>query len=207
MIAAAAMVTAALAAGSGAAVASAAGAKHGTPAKTVSASKKAGGPAEKAGHDAMVAAVARELRASRARVSAALRPLFAAGRADTSSPGFAAAARSLGVSTHQLFAALAHAKRSLAGRVYAGQSPGGSKSVGSKAAGERQGHDAMVAAVAGELHASRARVSAALRPLFAVGRADTSSPGFAAAARSLGVSTHQLFVALAQAKRSLAGGQ
>jgi len=39
----------------------------------------------------------------------------AAGRADTSSPVFAAAARSLGVSTQQLSAALAHAKQSLAG--------------------------------------------------------------------------------------------
>ena len=42
-------------------------------------------------------------------------PLFAAGRADTSSPVFAAAARSLGVSTQQLSAALVHAKQSLAG--------------------------------------------------------------------------------------------
>jgi 2-hydroxychromene-2-carboxylate isomerase len=207
MIAAAATVTAALAAGSGAAVASAAGTEHGAHAKTVSASKKAGGPTEKAGHDAMVAAVARDLHASPARVRAALRPLFAAGRADTSSPVFAAAARSLGVSPHQLFGALAHAKQSLAGGVYAEQSPAGSKSVGSNAAEERQGHDAMVAAVARDLHASPARVRAALRPLFAAGRADTSSPVFAAAARSLGVSPHQLFGALAQAKQSLAGGK
>ena len=51
---------------------------------------------------------------STARVSAALQPLFAAGHADTSSPAFAAAARSLGVSTQQLFTALMHAKQSLA---------------------------------------------------------------------------------------------
>jgi len=62
-----------------------------------------------------VAAVARTLHVSAARVSAALRPLFAAGHADTSSPAFAAAARSLGVSAQQLAAALAHAKQSLAG--------------------------------------------------------------------------------------------
>ena len=62
----------------------------------------------------MVAAVARELHVSTARVSAALQPLFAAGHADTSSPAFAAAARALGVSTGQLQTALAHAKQSLA---------------------------------------------------------------------------------------------
>ena len=43
-----------------------------------------------------------------------LQPLFAAGHADTSSPAFAAAARSLGVSTQQLSTALMHAKQSLA---------------------------------------------------------------------------------------------
>jgi hypothetical protein len=107
MIAAAAAVTAALAAGSTAAVASATGAKPGAPAKAMSAS-------EKPGHDAMVAAVAQELHVSTARVSAALQPLFAAGHADTSSPAFAAAARSLGVSTQQLSTALMHAKQSLA---------------------------------------------------------------------------------------------
>ena len=107
IIAAAAAVAAAVAAGSTAAVASSTGAKPGAPAKTMSAS-------EKPGHDAMVAAVAAALHAGTARVSAALRPLFAAGHADTSSPAFAAAARSLGVSTQQLFTALAHAKQSLA---------------------------------------------------------------------------------------------
>jgi 2-hydroxychromene-2-carboxylate isomerase len=213
MIAAAA-VTAALAAGSGAAVASTTGAKPGAPAKTMSASEKPGGSKavgsksaeERQGHDAITAAVAQELHVSTARVSAALRLLFAAGRADTSSPVFAAAARSLGVSTQQLSAVLAHAKQSLAGGTHAKQSPGGCKAVGSKSAEERQGHDAITAAVAQELHVSTARVSAALRPLFAAGRADTSSPVFAAAARSLSVSRQQLSAALAHAKQSLAGG-
>jgi hypothetical protein len=71
-------------------------------------------------------------------------------------------------------------------------------------ASEKPGHDAMVAAVAAELHVSTARVSAALQPLFAAGQAETSSPAFAAAARALGVSTQQLDTALAHAKQSLA---
>jgi hypothetical protein len=201
MIAAAAAVTAALAAGSTVAVAAAAGGKPGAPAKTTSAS-------EKPGHDAIVAAVARELHVSTARVGAALQPLFAAGHADTSSPAFAAAARALGVSTGQLDAALAHGKQSLAGGRQAEQGPVGAKTppAGSKAAEVRQGHDAMVAAVAAELHVSAARVGAALQPLFAAGHADTSSPAFAAAARALGVSTEQLNTALARAKQSLAQG-
>ena len=192
-------VTAALAAGSTVAVAAATGGKPGAPAKTTSAS-------EKPGHDAIVAAVARELHVSTARVSAALQPLFAAGHADTSSPAFAAAARALGVSTGQLQTALAHAKQSLAAGPYAKRSPDGAKTApaGSKAAEERPGHDAMVAAVAAELHVSTARVSAALQPLFAAGHADTSSPAFAAAARALGVSTNQLDTALMHAKQSLA---
>jgi hypothetical protein len=61
-----------------------------------------------------VAAVARDLHVSTARVSAALQPLFAAGHADTSSPAFAAAARALGVGIQQLDTALMHAKQSLA---------------------------------------------------------------------------------------------
>ena len=107
MIAVAVAVTTALAAGGTAAVAAATGGKPGAPAKTTSAS-------DKPGHDAMAAAVARELHVSTARVSAALQPLFAAGHAETSSPAFAAAARALGVSTEQLNAALVHAKQSLA---------------------------------------------------------------------------------------------
>ena len=210
LIAAAAAVAVALAAGSTAAVASSAGGKPGVPAKTTSAS-------EKQGHDAMVAAVARELHVSTARVGAALEPLFAAGHADTSSPAFVAAARALGVSAEQLNTALVHAKQSLAASQQATQGPGGTKDGtkdgakggakgGAKAAEERQGHDAMVAAVAADLHVSAARVSAALEPLFAAGHADTSSPAFAAAARALGVSAEQLNSALVHAKQSLAQG-
>ena len=101
-----------------------------------------------------------------------------------------------------------HAKQSLAGSPHASQSPDGCQEppAGSKAAEERQGHDAIVAAVARELHVSTARVSAALQPLFAAGHADTSSPAFAAAARALGVSTGQLQTALVHAKQSLAQG-
>jgi len=121
MIATAAAVSAALAAGSAAAVASA-GAKPGAPAKTTSASENPGGTKavgsksaeERRGHAAIAAAVAQALHVSTARVDAALQPLFAAGRADSSSPLVAAAARSLDVSTPQLFAALRHAKVSLA---------------------------------------------------------------------------------------------
>src|SRR5260370_31143087 len=171
MIAAAAAVAAALAAGSTAAVAAATGGKPGAPAKTMSAS-------EKPGHDAIVAAVARELHVSAARVSAALQPLFAAGHADTSSPAFAAAARPLGVSTQQLSAALAHAKQSLAGGLQATQSPDGSKTApdgsrtapgGSKTAEERQGHDAVGAEGGGEKHPRTGRGGTAPRPPVAGG--------------------------------------
>jgi hypothetical protein len=149
----------------------------------------------------MVAVVARDLHLSTARVAAALAPLFAAGHAYPGSPVLAAAARSLGVSTQGLIAALTHAKQSLAGAAGTKQGPGGSKA-GSPA--DKAGHDAMVAAVAGELHVSTAKVSAALAPLFAAGRASTDSPAFAAAAHDLGVSAQQLNTALMHAKQSLA---
>jgi 2-hydroxychromene-2-carboxylate isomerase len=174
----------------------------------MSASENPGGakPAgEQQGNAAMAAAVARALHLSTARVSAALRPLFAAGRGDASSPVVAAAARSLGVSTNQLYAALVHAKLSLAG-AHARQGPARSKAVGANSAAEQQSRAAMTAAVARALHVSTARVNAALRPLFAAGQADTSSPIFAAAARSLGVSTHQLDAALRHAKQSMEPG-
>jgi 2-hydroxychromene-2-carboxylate isomerase len=224
VIAATAAVSAALAAGGAVAVASTAVAKPGTSAKTVSATEGPRGSRavgsrsgeEQQGHEAIVAAVAQELHLSTAQVIAALRPLFAAGQADTSSPAFAAAANSLGVTTQQLAAALTQAKQSVAGAMQTQQKPGGSKAVGAKTGGsqaggsksgeEQQGHDAIAAAVAQELHVSTAQASAALQPLFAAGQADTSSPAFAAAARSLGVSTQQLAVALAQAKQSLAQG-
>ena len=198
MIATAAAVSVALAAGSAVAVASTTGDKPSPPATTKSAE-------ERQGHAAITAAVAAALHVSAARVNTALRPLFAAGRADASSPVVAAAARSLGVSTQQLYTALVQAKLSLAS-THPRQGPGGSKAVGARSAGERQGHAAITAAVAAALHVSAARVSTALRPLFAVGRADTSSSIFAAAARSLGVSAQQLDAALRHAKQSLAPG-
>ena len=130
---AAALVTAALAAGSaGAAVASTTGTKPGAQATTVSAGEKravnsgpsgqpggakaasaktAAGP----GPDALAAAVAAELHVSTARAVTALRPLLAAGTTGSSSREFAVAARSLGVSLQQLSGALAQAKQSLAG--------------------------------------------------------------------------------------------
>jgi 2-hydroxychromene-2-carboxylate isomerase len=214
LIAATAAVAAAVAGGSAAAVASTTGAKPSAPATTMSASEKPGGSKsvgsnsaeEQQGHNAMAAAVAQELHVSTAQVNAALQPIFAAGQADPSSPSFAAAARSLGVSTQQLAAALAQAKQSVGASTQAGQSPGGSKSVGSKSAEERQGHKAMVTAIARQLHVSTARVSAALQPLFAAGQADASSPVLAAAAGSLGVSPQQLLAAVMQAKQSQAQG-
>jgi 2-hydroxychromene-2-carboxylate isomerase len=111
VIAAATAVSAALAAGGTAAAMASSGA-HAT---TVSATVKPGAPPGNRGQDALVAAVVRELGLGTAQVSAALQPLFAAGQADTSSPVFAAAARSLGVSTQQLATALTDAKQSMAG--------------------------------------------------------------------------------------------
>jgi hypothetical protein len=108
-IAAAAAVVAAVAVGGGAALASMTGDKPNlTHAKTVSARQ------DRQGHNAIVAAVAAQLHVSPAQVSAALRPIFAAGHADPTSPTFATAAHTLGVSTRQLADALTHAKLSLA---------------------------------------------------------------------------------------------
>jgi hypothetical protein len=114
-------VVAALAGGSTAAVASTMGAKpaaaKSAAAKPAAVSAKPSGPTsipDRQGHDLMTASVARDLHVTTARAAAALQPLFAAGRADTSSPAFAAAARSLGVSTGQLNTALGQAKQSLA---------------------------------------------------------------------------------------------
>ena len=207
MIAAAAAVSAAVAAGSGAAVAASSGGSPAAHASTASATVK-GGSAARAGHDAMVAVVARDLHRSTAQVSAALAPLFAAGHADPNSPVLAAAARSLGVSTQGLIAALTHAKLSLAGPGATKQGPASTKqgTAGTKAgtAADKAGHDAMAASVASELHLAVARVSAALAPLFAAGRAEPDSPLLTAAARDLGVSAQQLNTALVHAKQSLA---
>jgi len=214
IIAAAAAVSAAVAAGSGVAVAASSGGTPAAHARSTSATVK-GGNAAKAGHDAMVAVVARDLHRSTAQVSAALAPLFAAGHADPDSPVFAAAARSLGVSTQGLIAALTHAKLSLAGPAATKQGPAGTKqgpagtkqgTAGTKAgaAADKAGHDAMAASVASELHLGVARVSAALAPLFAAGGAEPDSPLLQAAARDLGVSAQQLNTALVHAKQSLA---
>jgi hypothetical protein len=205
MIAAAVAVSAAVAAASGAAVAASAGGKPSAPA---TASGIKGGNAAKAGHAAMVAVVARDLHLSTARVAAALAPLFAAGHAYPGSPVLAAAARSLGVSTQGLIAALTHAKLSLAGPAATKQGPAATKQgpAGTKAgaAADKAGHDAMAASEASELHLAVARVSAALAPLFAAGGAEPDSPLLQAAARDLGVSAQQLNTALVHAKQSLA---
>jgi len=205
--AAAAAVSAVVAAGSGVAVAASSGGTPAAHARSTSATVK-GGNAAKAGHDAMVAVVARDLHRSTAQVSAALAPLFAAGHADPDSPVLAAAARSLGVSTQGLIAALTHAKLSLAGPAATRQGPAGTKqgTAGTKAgaAADKAGHDAMAASVASELHLGVARVSAALAPLFAAGGAEPDSPLLQAAARDLGVSAQQLNTALVHAKQSLA---
>jgi hypothetical protein len=203
IIAAAAAVSAAVAAGSSVAVAASAGGKPAASAKTTSATVK-GGHAARAGHDAMVAVVARDLHRSTAQVSAALAPLFAAGHADPDSPVLAAAAGSLGVSTQGLIAALTHAKLSLAGPAGTKQGPAGTKQGPAGAAADKAGHDAMAASVASELHLAVARVSAALAPLFAAGGAEPDSPLLQAAARDLGVSAQQLNTALVHAKQSLA---
>jgi hypothetical protein len=208
IIAAAAAVGAVVAAGSSAAVAASAGGKPAAHASTASATGK-GGNAARAGHDAMVAVVARDLHRSTAQVSAALAPIFAAGHADLGSPAFAAAARDLGVSVQQLNTALVHAKESLAGAVGTKPGPAGGSKTGTAAtkagsAAEKAGHDAMVASVAQSLHLAVPRVAAALAPIFAAGHADTGSPAFAAAARALGVSAQQLNTALVHAKQSLA---
>lgn len=134
---AAALVTAALAAGgAGVAVASTTGTKPGAPAATASGVKRPGGsgpsgqPADAKAASAkaagaksvaqpvpgpFIAAVAGELHVSTARAGSALGPLLSAGRTDSSSREFAAAASSLSVTPQQLSAALAQAKQSLAG--------------------------------------------------------------------------------------------
>ena len=110
----------------------------------------------------------------------------------------AALARYLGISQAQV-------RRAFADEKSCGAKPVGSKSPGSGTAAQ-PGDEALAAAVARELHVSTAAANAALRPLFAAGNADPSSPAFAAAAHSLGVSPQQLAAALAYAKQSLAGG-
>jgi hypothetical protein len=186
---AAAVVTAALAAGStGAAVASSAGAKPGGHAKTMPASGKRATDSDLAARlgvpPGRLDQALRTVKISLSKVSA--KP--AEGQFD------AELARILGIPEARVRQAFPAGK------------PGGSKAAGSKG-GVRTVNDALTAVVARVLHVSTARVNAALRPLFVAGTADSSSPVLAAAARSLGVSTQQLSAALAYAKQSLAGGK
>jgi DNA-binding transcriptional regulator YdaS (Cro superfamily) len=192
VIAAAAAATAALATGStAAAMASTTGAKPSAPAKTVSASSVSQKCAP--GRD-----LAAQLGVSSTRLDQVGRAVKTSmrkgGAIPTEGQVSAALARGLGIPQARVRQAFA------AGQVCV------SRVVGSKAAGQPASNDAFTAAVARELHVSTARANAALQPLFAAGRADPSSPAFAAAARSLGVSTQQLTTALIHAKQSLAGG-
>jgi hypothetical protein len=209
VIAAAAAVTAALAAGGTAtAMASTTGAKPNAHATTVSAGVRCAPDSDLAGL----------LGVSPARLDQALRAVKVS-----------LITRAGNVTENQFQAALAHyldisqsqVRRAFADENSCGSKPVGSKPVGSKPVGSKpvgskspgsgtaaQPVDqALAAAVARELHVSTTRVNAALRPLFAAGQADPSSPTFAAAARSLDVSTQQLAAALADAKQSLAGGR
>lgn len=192
VIAAAAVATAALA-GSSAAVASTPGTTTAAQApaaraKTVSTGAKCfpGSP------------VAARLGVSSDRLDQALRSFKMSVRTTTGDVSlnqfYTAVARNLGVSQTRVRQAF------MAGN------PGCTKAGGPKPGGIKQAQAAMAAVVARELHVSTARVAAALRSVFAAGHADTGSPAFAAAARSLGVSTQQLATALMHAKESLATG-
>jgi hypothetical protein len=182
---AAAAVTAALAAGTtGAAVAATTGAKPSAHAKTMSASGRRAADRDLAARLGVSSArLDQALRAAKTSLSKAAKP--------TEDQFDAALARILGIPQARVRQAFPAGK------------PGDSKATGSAV---RPGNDALAAAVARELHVSTVRINVALRPLFEAGRADPSSPVFAAAARSLGLSTQQLAAALAHAKQSLAGG-
>ncbi len=198
----AAAVTAAIVAGStAAAVASTTGAKPAARAQTVSASGKCTADSD----------LATRLGVPSARLDQAGRAvktsLSKAGAKPTEDQVDAALARALGISQARVRQALAAQKPCVSKAT-------DSKAADSKAADSKAAHseaasrlsqDALTAAVARDLHVSTARVKAALRPLFAAGHADPSSPVFAAAARSLGVSTQQLSAAVVHAKESLAG--
>jgi hypothetical protein len=192
-------IAATLAAGSTAAVASATSSKSsaGTQAKVVSGGSKAAGSRQAVDPD-----LAARLGVSPARLDAAMRAvktsLAKAKDKPTEDEVDAALARELGIP-------LARVQQAFPAGPSADAKRAGAKSAGAKHA-EKLGREALTAAVAEELHVSTARVAAALRPLFAAGRAETSSPIFVAAARSLGVSTAQLNTAVIHAKQSLAGG-
>ncbi|HVX42899.1 MAG TPA: hypothetical protein VHC49_03400 [Mycobacteriales bacterium] len=180
---AAATIIATLAAGSTAAAASATDGKTGTAHHVKIASRG------QADND-----LASRLGISPARLDSALRAakssLAKTGR-PTEEQFYAALAHNLGIPP-------ARARQAFS------EGPAGSKRANSKQA-EQQGQETLAAAVAQVLHLSPARVYAALRPLFAAGRAE--EPSLAAAARSLGVTPHQLDRAVAHAKQSLTGGK
>jgi hypothetical protein len=201
---AAAAITAALAAGSTAAVASTTGGKPGAAAKGAPASGKCTTNSD----------LAAQLGVSVARfdqAAVAVKTSLSKGSGNVTQTQLdAALARALGIAqarVHQVLAAAGNTCGSQPGRSKSGDpAPGGAKSAGS-ARDAARAQAAFVAAVAGNLHVSTARVSAALAPLFAAGHAEPSSPAFAAAARSLGVSAGQLRDALTHAKESVAGGR
>jgi hypothetical protein len=207
MIAAAAAVTAALAAGGTAtALASTTGAKPSAHATTASAGLRCAPDSN----------LADLLGVSQARLDRALRAVKTSLSTASAKPAEnqfqAALARYLGIPQARVrhaFAAQKPCDSSPVGSKPACPQPTGSKSAAAKTAdlksAAQSGHEALAAAVARKLHVATARVNAALQPLFAAGHADPSSPVFAAAARSLGVSSQQLSTALVYAKQSLAG--
>jgi hypothetical protein len=201
IIAAAAAGTIALAGVStAAALASTTDGKPGTHSKTAAASDKHAAESD----------LAARLGVTPARLERALRAakisLSKANANPTESQFEATLARILGIPEARVRRAF-HAEQS-AGSTAAGTKAARAKAAGAKAArsraAERATTHAFAVAVARELGVSTSRVSAALRPMFAAGYADPTSLEFAAAARSLGVSVHQLSGALVHAKQSLA---
>jgi hypothetical protein len=192
VIAAAAAVTAAVTAGSAAAAASTTGATPGPSAQAVSATQKCSSDSD----------LAAQLGVPTARLDQAARAvktsLVTASAKPTADQFYAALSHALGISQ-------ARVQQVLSAGTACGSRQAGSKQAESTSA-ERQGEAALTVAVARELHVTTARVSAALQPLFAAGHADPSSPAFAAAARSLGLSSQQLSSALVGAKQALAAG-
>jgi hypothetical protein len=224
----AAAVVAALTAGSTAAAASTTGATPGAHAKTVSANAKTvsasgkpapanGKPAPANGKPAVDSGLAARLGVSPARLEQALRAVKISLSKATAKPTEdqfdATLAHILGIPQARVRQAFLAGKPGDAKQGDAKQGDakqgdakqGGAKSGGAKSA-PRPDNEAFAATVGRELHLGTARVNAALQPMFAAGRADPLSPVFAAAARSLGVSTPQLAAAIMSAKQSMAGG-
>ena len=137
------------------------------------------------------------------RLEEALRAVKLSFRGSTAPPSpaqfEAALARALGIP-------VARVERAFPAGTFGGTKPGQGKKPGAPPTAN-PGNEPLAAAIAKELHLSVAQVNAAMRPLFAAGSADPSSPAFAAAARALGVSTGQLATAIMQAKQGLAGPQ